>query len=1319
MRLKTLFLALLFVVVAPLAVRAQVTINTVVGGGSTCPPAASPCALTVSIGGPAAAAKDSLGNLYILDNYQSRVFKLDAAGNLTIFAGDGTSGYNGDNRAANTAQLNGPRDLFIDAHDNIFIADADNGAIREIAKNTGTQYGISMTAGNIYTVAGNVAAGLDFSGDGGPATSAQLQFPDGVWVDANQDIFIADKGNHVVREVAAVAGPQYGITMAANNIYTIAGVPNPAAKKNSYSGDGGPATSANLNNPWGVYGDIHGNIFISDSTNCLIREVTASTAVITTVAGIPPGSPSTPSCGYNVDGVPATTAKLNIPLGVYVDGSGNLFISDTSNQLVREVPATTANGMTAGNIYIVAGVPGTTPSGGVNGDGGSAKSAQLDLPSNVFLDGSNNIFIADTQGHNLREVTAATGKIDSIVGNGAQFFSGDGGPATNAEFSAPFPTTPAQAVGIATDTTGNLLIADTDNDVIRKVSGGNIQTVVGAPGFDAFSGDGGTAANGRIANPNGVFVDKAGNWFIADTANHAIREVPKVSGTFYGMPMTGGSIYTIAGNGTPGFGPGQLNAPNGIFVDGSFNVFIADTGNNAIREIPFANGTNYGISMVKGNLYTVAGTLNVAAGFSNDGTTNTGTLLNGPTGVFVDGFGNILIADTGNHVVREIPALSGTNYGIAMSANSIYTVAGTPKTAGFAGDTGLATGAKLDSPFAILADPAGNIFISDTNNHVVRELVGVTGGGKTANHIYTVAGTPQVPGFAGDGGVATAAELNAPQGLAASSGNLLVADSQNVRIRTVGPLLSGPAAAITLNPTTVTFTTSQFVGTPSAVLPVTLANNGTAALTITGITPSGDFSQTNNCPASLAAAGTCTINVTFTPTLPGTRTGFISVADNATGTPHKVALSGTGIQPTADLSAPTLAFTPQIVGTTSAAQTVTVTNNGNTALKFAASNAITLAGTNPGDFAFAPAAANTCGGSLTMGASCTISVTFTPTAATARSAKIMIADNAGNTPQTVTLSGTGLPTPSTATLSGNSLTFGTEMVGNASAAQSVTVTNNGTGALTIASINISAGDFTLAPANTCGTSLAGSGTKCTISVTFTPSAAGSRSATITLTDDAGGVTNSHQTVSLTGMGSSLAFAAASSSSTTQTVKAGQTATYNLQISETGGAPGDMLSVAVACSGAPSLAMCSGPTTAVSVPAGGTAPVAITVTTTAGGAAVPAPQFGPQMQPPAAIRTLPLLLLALLSVAILLAWMQSPAGRMRTVRLACVAGLLMLPVSAAVLLQGCGGGSSGTTTPPPPAPGTPTGTSTLTVTFTPTLNGVAQPAQMTTLTLVVQ
>jgi hypothetical protein len=1295
MRLKTL-LALLLVVLAPIAVRSQ-TISTVAGGGSKNVPA-----LSVGVGGPEGVIKDAAtGDIYILDNFYSRIFKVDnATGTLTIFAGNGTAGFSGDGGDPKNAQLSGPSAFFRDAAGNFFIADSDNNVIREIpvASNT-TRYGVSMpTAGFIYTIVGT-GGPRGYGGDGGPALSAQLSVPDGVWVDATGNLFFGDRFNHIVRKV----DPVTGIITTIAGVVPTGGVPNPG-----FSGDGGVATSAMLHDPWGVYGDANGNIFIADSSNSAIREVAGATPSpigpatqvpghIYTVAGTPS---AVPSAGKGGDGGPAALAQLNTPHGVFFDAAGNLFISDYENHAIREVPATTTvtPAMTAGHIYTLVGTLGTK---GKSADGTLATSAALAHPSNVFFDGAN-LFIANSDGDIVREVPAGTGTnytvsmtagdIYTIAGNGFLGFGGDGAVATNAELSQPFqhPGAPPQAIGIATDAAGNLFVADTDNDVIREVSGGNIQSVVGAPGFDAYLGDGGVAASGRIANPNGVFVDKAGNWFIADTVNHAIREVPKVSGTYYGIPMTGGFIYTIAGTGTAGFGndmgagnAAQLNTPNGVFVDGSFNVFIADTGNNAIREIPLADGTNYGINMLKGHIYTVAGTLNVTPGYNGEGRLNTGSLLKSPTGVFVDGFGNIFISDTSNAIIREVSADGGTSYGIPMTANNIYTVAGTVPTGsvpnpGFSGDTGLATSAKVNNPFAILVDPAGNIFISDTNNHIVREVAAVTAGGKTANHIYTVAGTPQVASFKGDGGLATAAELNTPQGLAASSGNLLVADSQNVRIRSIGPLLSGPAPAITLGPTVVDFTTPQPVNVASAALPVTLANNGTAALTITTISSANtDFLEADNCPkspATLAAGSTCTINVMFSPTLRGTRTGSISVADSATGSPHNVALSGVGLQPTADLNPTSVTFaTSQTVGTVSPAQPVLLTNNGNTPLAFT----ISLPGS---DFVLVPATTNPCTSPLAKGASCNLSVEFTPTAPIKLAGTITLTDNAAGGSQTIALSGTGLPTPSTATLSSASIGFASQLVAT-SAVGSVTMSNNGNSALAITGIGITPGDFTLTPANPCGNSLA-AGAKCTIGVTFTPTAFGSRTATVTITDNAGGVaTPVQQTISVNGTGLSLALGAASGGSTTQTIKAGQTATYSLQLSTAGGAPTDVISVAVACTGAPSLATCSGPSTPITVvPGTPVPPFAITVKTTGSNAVAPGAQFEPKMQPPAAIRTLPLFLLALLSIAALLSFLQSPASRMRTLSVTMAACLVLLPMSAAMVLQGCGGGSSGGTPP---------------------------------------
>jgi ASPM-SPD-2-Hydin domain-containing protein/HYDIN/CFA65/VesB family protein len=1437
MRLQKL-LALALAVVAPVAVRAQ-TITTVAGGGSTNVPA-----LPYSIGGPEGVIKDGLGNVYILDNFFSRIFKVDTAGNMTIFAGNGTAGFSGDTGLPTAAQLNGPSAMFRDAAGSFFIADSDNSVIREIPAVGGFHYGINMTAGHIYTIAGTAGV-QDYGGDGGLATSAFLNVPDGVFVDSVGNLFIGDRFNHLVREVPAVTVTTTNPprTLTAGNMYTIAGtVPTGGVRNPGFSGDGGTATLSKLHDPWGVYGDSNGNLFIADSSNNAIREIAGPTpspiGPVTPVTGDIYTVVNTAGTKGTSDSVAATLGQLNTPHGVFFDAAGNLFISDYENHAIREVATAAATNygiaMVKGNIYAVLGTPGTK---GNSPDGTSAHTAALAHPSNVFVDGagSGNLFVADSDADTIREVPIADGTnytvgmttlhIYTIAGNGFLSFGGDGAIATNAELDAPFAA--ANAVGIATDAAGNLFIADTSNDVIREVpvvdgngmTHGNIYTIVGGAGNDSFSGDGGVAASGRINNPNGVFVDSHNNIFIADTGNCLIREVVALTGnitTVAGtvpVPNTNPPVCGSFGDQGPAT-TAQLNAPNTVFVDGSGNIFIADTLNHAIREIPAvtANGK------IAGHIYTVAGTLSVS-GPSADGVLATGALLNGPQGVFVDSFGNLFLADTKNQVIREVPARDGTNYGISMAAGKIYTVAGTGETGGFGGDGGPATSAKLLTPFGVLVDDAGNIFISDTGNHIIREVAAATLNGKTAGDIYTVAGTPQTASFGGDGFAAVSALLNTPQGLAAGiTRNLLVADAQNIRIRSIGPnLLAAPAPGATLDNTTLTFTPARLVGSTSAAMTVTLTDNGTAPLTITSITPSGDFAiSADTCPlspAKLALGANCTISVTFTPTANGTRNGAITIIDDAANSPQTVTLKGTGGTPTATPNPASLSFTSQPVGTASTPQAIILTNTGAVTLNV---TNIAVSGTNSGDFTLTPA--NTCVGTpvaasggictinvtfkpiavgnnrtalititddaspatqtinltgiavaptvsfnptsltfsnqvlstpsaaqtvmltnngtaalaitgivpggdfsetdncpkspttLAVSATCTINVTFTPTATGSRSGSITVTDNAIGSPQSVTLTGTGVVPPPVASLSSASLTFSDQLVGTpASAAQTVTLSNTGKSPLTV-SIGITganAGDF--AQTNNCGGSVA-AGANCTISATFAPTASGARSATVTITDNAAG---SPHTVSLGGAGVALSLAAASSGSTTQTVKAGQTATYNLQLSAAGAASmTDSFSVTVTCTGAPALATCNAPAAPVVVTPAAPAAFSITVSTTGASIVAPGVQTEPRMQPPAAIRTVPLFLLVLLSVAVMLAWMQSPAGRMRTVRLAFVAGLLMLPVSAAVLLQGCA--SSGGSSTPTPKPSTPAGTSTLTITAT--ANGKAQ---TTTLTLIVQ
>jgi hypothetical protein len=381
-----------------------------------------------------------------------------------------------------------------------------------------------------------------------------------------------------------------------------------------------------------------------------------------------------------------------------------------------------------------------------------------------------------------------------------------------------------------------------------------------------------------------------------------------------------------------------------------------------------------------------------------------------------------------------------------------------------------------------------------------------------------------------------------------------------------------PAANYT--PTSLSFSNTN-INASSATQTTTLKNTGTDTLVIGGVALTGgnanQFSQTNTCPASLAPAASCVITVTFKPTVAGSQSASVTVTDNAnnlSGSTQSVPLSGTGVAvPTGATSPTMLTFPSTDIGVASSAQTSTLTNSGTGPLTI---SSIAIGGTNAADYS----QTNTCGATLVAGANCKISVTFKPTASGTRTATVTVTDNANNvanSTQTVSLTGTGAGLPAAA-VSPSSLTFTDQNVGTTSAGQTVTLSNSGTGPLSIAGIaygGTNAGDFSTS-SNTCGTSLA-AGSSCTISVTFKPGAPGSRSGTLTVTDNAGNVANSTQSVALSGTGigvptagvspSSLTFPSTGigSTATAQTVTVSNTGTGPLSISSIviGGAnPGD-------------------------------------------------------------------------------------------------------------------------------------------------------------------
>jgi sugar lactone lactonase YvrE len=335
--------------------------------------------------------------------------------NATTLAGTGTVNYTGDNGAATSATLATPSAVAYDSAGNLYIADANNHVIREVAKATGI----------ITTIAGTGTEG--FSGDNGPATSAQLDTPTGVAVDATGNIYIADSHNQRIREVAKATGI----------ITTIAGTGTAG-----FSGDGGPAASAQLSLPSGIAVDATGNIYIADTNNQRIREVVGTS--ITTIAG-------TGEQSYTGDNGPATSATLDSPTGIAVDASGNIYIADRHNQRIREVAQTT------GAITTIAGTGTIAFGGSFSGDGSSANAATLSNPTSVSIDARGNIYIADTNNQRIRQI--ASGTIGTIAGTGEQNSTGDNGPASAATLDTPR--------AVTSDASGNIYVADTNNQRVR------------------------------------------------------------------------------------------------------------------------------------------------------------------------------------------------------------------------------------------------------------------------------------------------------------------------------------------------------------------------------------------------------------------------------------------------------------------------------------------------------------------------------------------------------------------------------------------------------------------------------------------------------------------------------------------------------------------------------------------------------------------------------------------------------------------------------------------------------------------------------------
>jgi sugar lactone lactonase YvrE len=680
----------------------------------------------------------------------------------------------------------------------------------------------------IYTVAGNGSAG--YSGDGGAATGAQLNFPLGIWVDSAGNLFIADYRNHSVRKVSP-----------AGVITTVAGT-----GVAGFSGDGGPATSAQFHYTYGVTADSSGNLYVADSDNNRIRRISPA-GIVTTVAGAGPG-------GYFGDGGPATSSYLYLPTGVARDAAGNMYIAEMYGRVRKVAPD--------GVITTVAG----TGVAGYSGDGGPATSAQVRDLTGLCLDGSGNLYLADRSDHRIRKVSPA-GIITTVAGNGVRGFSGDGGPATAAQLSGPS--------GVTVDSAGNIYIADAGNSRVRKVSPGGVMSTVAGNGSQTYGGDGGPATSAQIGVPFGVALSSSGDLYISDYYNNRIRVVraggtvpalsittpsPLLQGTVgaaYSQPLSasGGSTpytWSVASGSLPAGltlnGGGTIFGTPTSAGSSSFTVQVRDSAGTAVTAsfaltvapAPLTIATNSplpaaSVGIPYSQTFSATGgsapyTWTMTSAGLISGLTFSGTgILSGTPAVAGTYSFNIQVWDKASVTVNKPFTLVVAAGGAAAI---ITTVAGTG-TGTYSGDGGPAINASLFNPSDVAMDSAGNLYIADTLNARIRKvsngvittvagngIAGTSGEnvpatdskilspqniaidsagalyfaeGELSNRIRrvfngvitTVAGNG-TRGYSGDNGPATSAALAVPTDVAVdSSGNLYIADLNNSRIRKV------------------------------------------------------------------------------------------------------------------------------------------------------------------------------------------------------------------------------------------------------------------------------------------------------------------------------------------------------------------------------------------------------------------------------------------------------------------------------------------------------------------------------------------------------
>jgi sugar lactone lactonase YvrE len=556
--------------------------------------------------------------------------------------------------------------------------------------------GAALTLGSGYTFRTLAGTRGDGTADG-TGVSARFHDPADIVADPANNLYVADTVNNTIRKITP-----------AGVVTTLAGLAGTAGFTD------GTNSGARFNFPAGICLDAATNIYVADTDNNLIRKITPA-GVVTTLAGHGGG-------GGSADGT-NSSAYFFGPSCVAADAFGDIYVADSGNNTIRFITP-------AGVVTTFAGTAGVAGS-----TDGPATNALFNFPEALRFDPSGNLYIADTQNSTIRKITPS-GIVSTYAGI-ARITGSRDGPATNALFTLP--------EGLGVDSASNVYVADTGNDTARLITpAGLVITLAGTAGQAGFADGISNAA--RFSNPTGITVDSLGNVFLTDNNNNAVREIaPGGLTTVFAGSVGGGSADGTGSN-------ARFNYPSGIVVDASGNSYVSDFFNHTIRMV-----TPAGVATTLAGLAGVPG--------SDDGTNGTAR-FNNPSGLAMDAAGNIYVADTGNNVIR-----------VMTPAGVVTTLAGSPGV--FGNQDGTGSGAQFNAPAAVALDAASNVYVADTGNFEVRKIT-------PAAVVTTVAGNSQMAGYFDAPG--TNASFGGISGIAVDgAGNIYVADTPNLVLRKITP----------------------------------------------------------------------------------------------------------------------------------------------------------------------------------------------------------------------------------------------------------------------------------------------------------------------------------------------------------------------------------------------------------------------------------------------------------------------------------------------------------------------------------------------------